>query len=446
MVKIISRQKIGTQALYDIGVPKDHNFLLKNGAVASNCFNKSHSMAYGYVTYQTAYLKANYPVEYMAALLTANSGNQDKVQKYIATCMNMNIQVEPPDLNRSEIDFTPVDGKILFGLSAVRNLGQGAIECILEARNEDGPFESLADLCDRVDLRAVNKRALEALVKCGALDRIEPNRRQLMENLGLTIDWAQSRARDKASGQGNLFDLMGDTQTTQTTNRFEALPKAKPVEDYDPLTKLRQEKELLGFYVSDHPLKPIQQSARLLAPVNLNELSDRQESTVVSAIVMISGIKPILTKKGDRMAILNLEDLTGQAEGVVFPKSYERIHPCLQADARLIIWGKIDRRDDRTQLIIEDAEPIEQVKMVMVELNPQQAKSIEVQRRLLDILQAHSNKEKLAKVPVVGIVTAGEKRQFVRFGAQFRVLDSARTVNALNFAQFPAREEPLARA
>ena len=177
MVKIISRQKIGTQALYDIGVPKDHNFLLKNGAVASNCFNKSHSMAYGYVTYQTAYLKANYPVEYMAALLTANSGNQDKVQKYIATCMNMNIQVEPPDLNRSEIDFTPVDGKILFGLSAVRNLGQGAIECILEARNEDGPFESLADLCDRVDLRAVNKRALEALVKCGALDRIEPNRK-----------------------------------------------------------------------------------------------------------------------------------------------------------------------------------------------------------------------------------------------------------------------------
>ena len=413
---------------------------------AEYCFNKSHSMAYGYVTYQTAYLKANYPVEYMAALLTANSGNQDKVQKYIATCMNMNIQVEPPDLNRSEIDFTPVDGKILFGLSAVQNLGQGAIECILATRDEDGPFESLADLCDRVDLRAANKRALEALVKCGALDRIEPNRRQLMENLSLTIDWAQSRARDKASGQGNLFDFMGETQTTQTTNRFEALPKAKPVEDYDPLTKLRQEKELLGFYVSDHPLKPIQQSARLLAPVNLNELSDRQESTVVSAIVMISSIKPILTKKGDRMAILNLEDLTGQAEGVVFPKSYERIHPCLQADARLIIWGKIDRRDDRTQLIIEDAEPIEQVKMVMVELNPQQAKSIEVQRRLLDILQAHTNKEQLAKVPVVGIVTAGQKRQFVRFGAQFRVLDSARTVNALNFAQFPAREEPLARA
>ncbi|MBE9039502.1 DNA polymerase III subunit alpha [Oscillatoriales cyanobacterium LEGE 11467] len=412
---------------------------------AEYCFNKSHSMAYGYVTYQTAYLKANYPVEYMAALLTANSGNQDKVQKYIATCMNMNIQVEPPDINRSEIDFTPVDGKILFGLSAVRNLGQGAIECLLEAR-EAGAFESLADVCDRLDLQAVNKRAFEALIQCGAFDRLEPNRHQLMQDLGLVIDWAQTRARDKASGQGNLFDLMGDAQTASTEDGFEAIPKGKPVEDYDPLTKLRQEKELLGFYVSDHPLKPIQQSARLLAPVNLNDLSDRQESTLVSAIVMISGIKPILTKKGDRMAILHLEDLTGQAEGVVFPKSYERIYPCLLADARLIIWGKIDRRDDRTQLIIEDAEPIERVKMVMVELNPQEAKSIEVQHRLREIIQAHTDKEKLAKVPVVGIVTAGEKRQFVRFGVQFRVLDSARAVNALNFAQFPAREEPLARA
>ncbi|MDY6938241.1 MAG: OB-fold nucleic acid binding domain-containing protein [Cyanobacteriota bacterium] len=445
MVKIISRKKIGTQALYDIGVERDHNFILKNGTVASNCFNKSHSMAYGYVTYQTAYLKANYPVEYMAALLTANSGNRDKVQKYIATCMNMNIQVEPPDINRSEIDFTPVDGKIVFGLSAVLNLGQGAIECLLAARQE-GAFESLADVCERLDLQAVNKRALEALIKCGAFDRIEPNRHQLMQDLELTIDWAQTRARDKASGQGNLFDLMGDAQMASTEDGFEAVPKGQPVEDYDPLTKLRQEKELLGFYVSDHPLKPIQQSARLLAPVSLNELSDRQENSLISAIVMVSGLKPILTKKGDRMAILNLEDLTGQAEGVVFPKSYERIHTCLQADARLIIWGKIDRRDDRTQIVIEDAEPIEQVKMVMVELNPQQAKSIEVQRHLLDILQAHTDKEQLAKVPVVGIVSAGQKRQFVRFGAQFRVIDSTRTVNALNFAQFPAREEPLARA
>ncbi|NET61449.1 MAG: trans-splicing intein-formed DNA polymerase III subunit alpha C-terminal partner DnaE-C, partial [Symploca sp. SIO2E6] len=134
MVKIIGRKSLGNQPVYDIGVEQDHNFILANGTVAANCFNKSHSTAYGYVTYQTAYLKANYPVEYMAALLTASSGNSDKVQKYIATCSTMLIEVEPPDINRSDLDFTPVSQKILFGLSAIRNLGQGAIECILEAR------------------------------------------------------------------------------------------------------------------------------------------------------------------------------------------------------------------------------------------------------------------------------------------------------------------------
>ncbi|NEQ26435.1 MAG: trans-splicing intein-formed DNA polymerase III subunit alpha C-terminal partner DnaE-C, partial [Microcoleus sp. SIO2G3] len=209
MVKIIGRKSLGIQPVYDIGVEHNHNFILANGKVASNCFNKSHSTAYGYVTYQTAYLKANYPVEYMAALLTASSGSQDKVQKYIGTCSSMGIDVLQPDINRSEIDFTPVAGKILFGLSAVRNLGQGAIECILNARNTDGAFKSLADLCDRVDLRAVNRRALEALIYSGAFDSISPNRKQLIENLEALISWAQDRAKDRDSGQTNIFDILG---------------------------------------------------------------------------------------------------------------------------------------------------------------------------------------------------------------------------------------------
>lgn len=135
-MKIVRRRLVGWQAVYDIGLAGDHNFLLANGAIAANCFNKSHSTAYGYVTYQTAFLKANFPVEYMAALLTANSGDQDKVQRYIATCLSMGIEVLPPDVNRSDIDFTPVGDKILFGLSAVRNVGQGVIEAILQARAE----------------------------------------------------------------------------------------------------------------------------------------------------------------------------------------------------------------------------------------------------------------------------------------------------------------------
>lgn len=410
---------------------------------AEYCFNKSHSMAYGYVTYQTAYLKANYPVEYMAALLTANSGIQDKVQKYIATCMNMNIQVVPPDINRSDVDFTPVDRKILFGLSAVRNIGQGAIECILEARNKEGSFKSLADLCDRVDLRTVNRRALEALIKCGALDNIETNRHQLMENLELVVDWAQSRAKDKASGQGNLFDLLGEEKSATETNGFESAPQAKSVEDYPAMEKLKLEKELLGFYVSNHPLKEIQHASRLLAPVNLNDLEDRPENTLISAVVMLSAVKLILTKKGDRMAILQLEDLTGQVEAVVFPKVYERIQSMIQADARLIVWGKIDRRDEQPQITIEDAEPIDQVQMVMVELSPQQASMLEERHRLKEVLNEQTQDKKSAKVPVIGIINSGEKRQFVRFGEQFRVSDCTNTVNALNFAGFRARAEQL---
>jgi DNA polymerase-3 subunit alpha len=411
---------------------------------AEYCFNKSHSMAYGYVTYQTAYLKANYPVEYMAALLTANSDSQDKVQKYIATCMNMNIKVEPPNVNRSAVDFTPVSDRILFGLSAVRNLGQGAIECILKAR-EEGDFQSLADLCDRVELRTVNKKAMEALIKCGALDPIEPNRHQLINDLELVMDWAQSRAKDKASGQGNLFDFFGTTADKPTQDQgFESVPKSKPVPDYPDMEKLKFEKELLGFYVSNHPLQTLQKSAKLLAPVNLNELEDQRENATISAVVMLTSIKPILTKKGDRMAIVQLEDLTGQAEGVIFPKVYERISQAIVTDARLIIWGKIDQRDEQAQLIIEDAEPIDRVQMVVVKLTPQTAGMIEEQYRLKEILLEQIGEHKSAKVPVVGSINSGLRQQFVRFGNQFRVPDATLAVNALNYAGFRAIAKPLA--
>lgn len=419
---------------------------------AEYCFNQSHSMAYGYVTYQTAYLKANYPVEYMAALLTSNSGDTDKVQKYISTCLNMNIQIEPPDVNRSGVDFTPSEGKILFGLSAVRNVGQGAIAWILEVRNQ-GSFKSLADFCDRVDLRAVNRRALEALIYCGAFDNIQPNRNQLINDLELVFDWAQSRARDRCSGQGNLFDLSGITTSNNLNTGFDA-PKALNVEDFPQSEKLKKEKELLGFYVSDHPLKAVRQSAQILAPISLSQLSDQKEDTLVCAVVMLSGVKPVITKKGDRMAIIHIEDLTGQTEAVVFPKVYERIGLLLVTDARMIIWGKVDRRDEQTQLIVEDTEPIEKVQLVMVELTPQQAGTIEEQHRLRTILQEQVGDKERAKVPVVAIVTSlnrqvpGEAnpsnmRQLVRFGRQFWVQDSKTAVEVLKTAKFPAHVQPL---
>ncbi|MBW4653330.1 MAG: DNA polymerase III subunit alpha [Kaiparowitsia implicata GSE-PSE-MK54-09C] len=412
---------------------------------AEYCFNKSHSTAYGYVTFQTAYLKANYPVEYMAALLTANSGEQEKVQKYLSTCLTMGIEVEPPDINRSEVDFTPLAHSILFGLSAVRNVGMGAIENILQAREEDGSFKSLGDLCSRVDPRAVNRRAMEALIQCGAMDCFDLNRRQLIEDLALVLDWAQSRAKDRAIGQGNLFDMFAEAGGSDLGG-FEEAPKAATVEDFPKQEKLKLEKELLGFYVSDHPLKSVREAARVLAPINLADLADQHENMTLSAVVMLAGVKPVTTKKGDRMAILTIEDLTGQTEAVVFPRTFARVEHLIIQDARLMVWGKVDRRDERTQLILEDAEPIDDVQLVMVELEPQIASDITYQHQLRTVLLKHRGDEDKCKVPVVAIISNPQRREMVRLGVQFRVQDYQSVVTALNDAGFRARSEALTAA
>ncbi len=415
---------------------------------AEYCFNKSHSMAYAYVTYQTAYLKANYSVEYMAALLSANSGDQDKVQMHIANCIGMGIEVLPPDINRSGFDFTPQGKSILFGMSAVRNVGDGAIERIIESRQKDGPFESLADLCDRIDSRVVNRRALEALIQSGAFDALESNRNQLIHDLDLVLEWAQSRAKDREIGQGNLFDMMMGGGENQNGNGalggFESVPKAPPVEDFPPQEKLRLEKELLGFYISDHPLKSVQKASRILAPISLGSLDEHPDNVTLSAIAMLTMVKPIVTKKGDPMAIVEMEDLTGKVEGVVFPKTFARIGQFIQQDKRLMIWGKIDRsRDDRTQIILDDAEPVEEVQMVMVELDPQIASDIAQQHRLRNILRSHQDESGHGKIPVIAMITANHQRQCVRLGAQFRVHNHEAAVRALNEGGFMARASAL---
>ncbi len=440
-------QSIFTEGAEKNGVPTQvaTDLFAQMVKFAEYCFNKSHSTAYGYVTFQTAYLKANYPVEYMAALLTANSGDQEKVQKYLSTCLTMGIEVEPPDINRSEVDFTPLAHSILFGLSAVRNVGMGAIENILQARAEDGSFKSLGDLCSRVDPRAVNRRAMEALIQCGAMDCFDLNRRQLIEDLALVLDWAQSRAKDRAIGQGNLFDMFVEAGGSDLGG-FEEAPKAATVDDFPKQEKLKLEKELLGFYVSDHPLKSVREAARVLAPINLADLADQHETVTLSAVVMLAGVKPVTTKKGDRMAILTIEDLTGQTEAVVFPRTFARIEPLIIQDARLMVWGKVDRRDERTQLILEDAEPIDDVQLVMVELEPQIASDITYQHQLRTVLLKHRGDEDKCKVPVVAIISNPQRREMVRLGVQFRVQDYQSVVTALNDAGFRARSEALTAA
>lgn len=408
---------------------------------AEYCFNKSHSTAYAYVTYQTAYLKANYQVEYMAALLTAHSGSQDKIQKYIATCSSMKIEVEPPNINRSGIDFTPGKNTILFGLSAIRNLGEGAIQCILAAREKDGEFKSLADFCDRVDLRTVNRRALEALIYCGAFDTLEKNRNKLINNLDLVMSWASKRAQDRQSGQGNLFNFYDGVENASFG--LESAPKAPDVPDFSQSEKLKLEKDLLGFYVSDHPLKSLQQAAQIFEPIILADLESQSAKGYVSAIVMLTSIKVAITKKGDQMAILQLEDMSGNAEAIVFPETYKRISSHLVEEARLIIWGKVDCKDEKVQLLVDDAEAIEEVNMVVVQLTPHQACDISQQHRLKTVLQQQSGDTKKSKVPVVAMIVGDKTGKLVRLNRKFWVRDSKTAVYALKTANFLADFLPI---
>lgn len=437
MVKIVSCQSLGKHKVYDIGLEQDHNFILTNGLVASNCFNKSHSVAYGYVTYQTAYLKANYPVEYMAALLSSSSGDQDKIQKYIASCGTLGIEVLPPDINESGIDFTPNGRQIIFGLAAIKNLGAGAVQAILEARDKNGRFTSLADLCSRVDARALNKKGLEALIQTGAFDRLNSNRHQLISDLEVTLEWANRKAKDQASGQGSLFDILADMPAI---DGFDEVPQGPLVADYPSQEKLKMEKELLGFYISDHPLKIVQAAAVMIAPVNLSDLEE-YISRNVAAIVLITDIKEIITKKGDRMGVVQIEDLTGRAEAIIFPKTYEKVSSNLQKDTRLLLSGKVERRDEELQLILDDLQPIDTVKMVKIDLSYEDAQETQKLYALREILRQHRDPDENGKVPVIAKV--GEV--LIRFGNQFWVKDDRSAVAALVAANFQAQADSLVK-
>jgi len=389
---------------------------------AEYCFNKSHSTAYGAVTYQTAFLKAHFPVAYMAALLSVNSSSTDKMQRYISNCYSMGIEVISPSINLSGFDFTIKGNQILFGLSAIKNLGDSAIRNIISNRNELGTFKSLADLCDRLPVNVLNKRNLESLIHCGALDEFSStkNRAQLLADLEHVTEWAAARNRDRISGQGNLFDLDNNTDSLDLS-----LNKSSKVEDYSLIEKLRLEKQLLGFYLSDHPLKHLSKPAKLISPVSVSTLEDYKDRSKVSLVGMIPELRQITTKKGDRMAIIQLEDLSGTCEAVVFPKTYLRLSEFLITDTRLLIWATIDKRSDKTQLIIDDCREIDNLKLLIINLECEQASDIRVQNKIRNcLIKYRADKDKCGvKAPVLAAVKSNKSVTYVKFGDQFCVSD-----------------------
>ncbi len=445
MVKIVNKRSLGIQPVYDIGVETDHNFVLANGLVASNCFNKSHSTAYAYVTYQTAYLKANYPVEYMSALLTASSDNQDKIEKYRENCLKMGIDVKPPDINYSHKEFMPQGKDILFGFSAVKNLGESAIENILEARKKaGGKFLNFADFIGRINLKTVNRRALETLTYAGGFDSIHENRRQLIESLDLMITWSQKRIKEQETGQLNVFDLMLPDESESTSEvHYENAPQLPNVSDFSVQEKLKSEKEHLGFYVSEHPLKPLKNIAKILSPIDIGELSAQKTRKKICAIVMLTTIKNHIDKNNNNMAFLTVEDISGQADAIVFASNYDQVKDNLLEDTPVIIWGKADHKDDKSQIIINNINRMENVTIVYIRLTPEQACQPQIQGKLKSMLQEQSGDKNDAVIPVVAIVDSLQERIFVRSGDNYWVQNAENTVESLINGGFSAYTQLL---
>lgn len=312
-------------------------------------FNKSHSAAYALIAYQTAYLKAHYPVEFMAALMTEDMENTDKVIKNINEIRNMEISILPPDINESCRNFTVHENDIRFGLGAVKGVGGGAVEAIVEARSTDGKFQSLHDFCERVDLRRVNKRVVEALIKCGAFDSLQQKRAQLMAALEEAMEYGQKVQREKESGQESLFG--SEEIVTQNGHAYGQLPD---LEEWPENVLLANEKEAIGFYITGHPLARHSDAIRRFSTCDTAGLSERADKEEVTVCGIVTGIKLLNTRKGDRMAFVTLEDLSGFVEMVVFPETYTAAAELLNSEEPLLVKGTVDVGEDACKILVNE--------------------------------------------------------------------------------------------
>ncbi len=309
-------------------------------------FNKSHSAAYALIAYQTAYLKAHYPVEFMAALLTCDMDSTDKVVKNISDCREQGIEVLPPDINSSGLSFTVVGTSMRFGLGAVKNVGAGAIEAILEMRTE-GPFKSLYDFCERVDLRRVNKRVIESLIKCGAFDSTGATRSAQMEGLEAASSYGQKIQEEKASAQVSLF-------CTEEVSRGNATGgmKLPNTPEWHDKEKLAFEKEALGFLITGHPLDRYIDDIKRLTNTDIACMVEMGEGSEVRICGIVSAFKEITTKKGDRMGFVTIEDLTGSVEITVFSDIYATTSAMLKSDDPLLVVGKLEKGEKGCKVLV----------------------------------------------------------------------------------------------
>jgi DNA polymerase III subunit alpha len=377
---------------------------------ADYAFNKSHAVGYGFIAYQTAWLKANHPVPYLACLLTSVKDDKDKTAVYLAECRAMGIEVLVPDINVSVSDFTARGDTIPFGLSAIRNVGEGLVHLIARARDEGGPFTDFYDFCQRVDLQVLNKRAIESLVKAGAFDSLGHPRKGLCLVFEQIIDKVMARRREADAGVLSLFgDMGGDDDAAG----FDDSRVPIPDEEWDKMQRLSFEKDMLGLYISDHPLMGAEVALARHADCTITELRDQKEGDVRTVGGIVTGLQRKYTKRGELMAVFMLEDLQASIEVMVFPRTMADHGLKLEDDAVIVVKGRLDARDEppklvamdimRPQLVLEGGEPM------TVVLNPATLTEVTVDR-VKQLLLEHPG-------PSPVFLQIGDKR--LRLPAQF---------------------------
>ncbi|HKN93144.1 MAG TPA: DNA polymerase III subunit alpha, partial [Thermoleophilaceae bacterium] len=332
-----------------------------NEASADYSFNKSHAACYGLISYRTAWLKANYPAEYMAALISSVMSTKDKVPFFVSRCEEMGIEVLPPDVNESEHDFVVVEGNIRFGLDAVKNVGAAAVDAIIEARDSGGPFRSIWDFCERVDCRAVNKKAIESLIKCGALDSTGATRNGMLSVLADAQGSGQKAQQDALLGQGSIFDL-GEPEPAAAPGAAFLGAHHQPVPPIpdDRNERGAMEKETLGLFLSSHPLKEVRAALRARVQCSLAELDHKKDGEWVTVGGTITESKKIRTKKGEPMMFATLDDLEGSVEMLVFNSAYASNADKIGDDKVLIVRGRVDHKEQgETKLVVQDVEVFE---------------------------------------------------------------------------------------
>jgi len=371
-------------------------------------FNKSHAAGYALIAYQTAWLKAHYPAEYMAALLTSSKRDKDRTAVYLNECRSMGLRVLVPDVNRSESDFVARDGVVLFGLSAVRNVGEGVVDLITRERQQHGPFADFADFVGRVDMSVLNKRTVESLIKAGAFDATGAPRKGLLLVHEQVIDAAIARRRAEDMGQYSLFGAEEPTLQAELT--------AVPDTEWEKPVLLSFEKEMLGLYVSDHPLFGVEAALRAAATTSITALTEERDGSAVTVGGIVAGISRRYTRSGELMLIFGLEDLEGSVEVVCFPRTTAEHGHRVRPDVVLVVSGRVDQRGDGVKLVAQSlAEPDLSAGPTVRLQVPAARMSRDLAARLRGVLANHPG------VAPVYLHLTGDEETVVRLGDEHRV-------------------------